>query len=85
MNYQGRAQAGADLDYDTALDQEGRILDVAVIGAGFSGVCMGYRLLKAGMPDFVILEKTEGIGGTWYKNTYPGAACDVPSHFYCFS
>lgn len=85
MNYQGRAQTGADLDYDTALDQEERVLDVAVVGAGFSGICMGYRLLNAGMPDFVILEKTDGIGGTWYKNTYPGAACDVPSHFYCFS
>jgi len=85
MNFQGRAQSGDDLDYDQTLDQEGRVLDVAVVGAGFSGVCMGYHLLKAGMLDFVILEKTVGIGGTWYKNTYPGAACDVPSHFYCFS
>ncbi len=62
-----------------------KTLDVLIIGAGFSGVCMGHKLLEAGMSDFVILEKTKGIGGTWYKNTYPGAACDVPSHFYCFS
>lgn len=61
------------------------LLDVLVIGAGFSGVCMGVKLLEAGITDFVILEKEKGIGGTWYKNSYPGAACDVPSHFYCFS
>ncbi len=59
--------------------------DVLIIGAGFSGVCMGKKLLEAGRADFIILEKTDGIGGTWYKNTYPGAACDVPSHFYSLS
>lgn len=69
----------------TNTPENSKILDVLIIGAGFSGVCMGHKLLDAGMPDFVILEKTSGIGGTWYKNTYPGAACDVPSHFYCFS
>ncbi|MEH6474309.1 MAG: NAD(P)/FAD-dependent oxidoreductase [Sneathiella sp.] len=62
-----------------------KTLDVIIIGAGFAGVCMGIKLLEAGISDFVILEKTDGIGGTWYKNTYPGAACDVPSHFYCYS
>ncbi len=61
------------------------VLDVLIIGAGFSGICAGYHLLKRGIDNFTILEQTSGIGGTWYKNRYPGAACDVPSHFYCFS
>lgn len=62
-----------------------RISDVLVIGAGFSGICMGIKLLEAGFQDFIILEKEKEVGGTWYKNRYPGAACDVPSHFYCYS
>ena len=60
-------------------------LDVLVIGAGFSGVGTGIKLLERGQRNFRIFEKSQGIGGTWYDNTYPGAACDVPSHFYCFS
>ncbi len=56
-----------------------------MIGAGFSGICMGVKLLDANIQDFVILEQEKEVGGTWYKNRYPGAACDVPSHFYCFS
>lgn len=66
-------------------DKDNKIYDVLIVGAGFSGVCMGVKLLEADRSDFVILEKTSGIGGTWYKNTYPGAACDVPSHFYSLS
>lgn len=57
---------------------------VAVIGAGFSGLCLGHDLRKAGI-DFEIFEKSESLGGTWRDNTYPGAACDVPSMSYCFS
>ncbi len=60
-------------------------LDVLVIGAGFSGICAGIRLLERGISNFRIYEKSQGIGGTWYDNSYPGAACDVPSHFYCYS
>ncbi len=60
-------------------------LDILVIGAGFSGLCAGIKLLEKGITGFRIVEKSHGIGGTWYENTYPGAACDVPSHFYCFS
>lgn len=60
-------------------------LDVLVIGTGFSGVCAGIKLLEQGITNFRIYEKSQGIGGTWYDNTYPGAACDVPSHFYCYS
>ncbi|MET7302732.1 NAD(P)/FAD-dependent oxidoreductase [Embleya sp. NPDC005575] len=59
---------------------------VAVIGAGFSGLAAGHRLRRhAGIEDFVILERAHDVGGTWRDNTYPGAACDVPSNLYCFS
>ena len=60
-------------------------IDVLVIGAGFSGICCGIKLLEIGNTNFRIVEKSAGIGGTWWDNTYPGAACDVPSHFYCYS
>src|SRR3712207_2390686 len=46
---------------------------------------MGIRLKQAGIDSFTILERSEAIGGTWRDNTYPGAACDVPSHLYSFS
>lgn len=58
---------------------------IVVIGTGFAGICMGIKLLEAGTHDFIILEKSSEIGGTWRDNTYPGAACDVVSHLYSFS
>ncbi|MCZ6709402.1 MAG: NAD(P)/FAD-dependent oxidoreductase, partial [Gammaproteobacteria bacterium] len=58
---------------------------VAVLGAGLSGVCMGIQLRKRGIENFVILEKADAVGGTWRENTYPGVACDVPSHVYSYS
>src|SRR5581483_11243353 len=58
---------------------------VAIIGAGFSGLCLGIRLKQAGIDPFTIYEKADRLGGTWRDNTYPGAACDVPSFAYCFS
>lgn len=61
------------------------ILDALIIGAGFAGICMGKRLLDAGITNFRIYDKAQKVGGTWYWNSYPGAACDVMSHFYCFS
>ena len=57
---------------------------VAVIGAGPGGIATGIQLAAAGH-DFTIFDHADGFGGTWRKNTYPGAACDVPSHFYSFS
>lgn len=60
-------------------------IDVVVVGAGFGGLCAGLQLLRRGRRDFVILEKDDGVGGTWYANRYPGAACDVPSHLYSLS
>ena len=60
-------------------------VETVIIGAGFSGMCMAIKLQEAGKTDFTILEKAGDIGGTWRDNTYPGCACDVPSHLYSFS
>jgi cation diffusion facilitator CzcD-associated flavoprotein CzcO len=58
---------------------------VAIIGTGFGGLGMGIQLRRSGLTDFVILERAGSVGGTWRDNTYPGCACDVPSHLYSFS
>ena len=58
---------------------------VAIIGAGFGGLCAAIRFREEGIEDFVVLERDEEVGGTWRENTYPGCACDVPSHLYSFS
>ncbi len=47
-------------------------VDVLIVGGGFSGICMGIKLIEAGMRSFLILEKSEDIGGTWWDNRYPG-------------
>ena len=56
-----------------------------IIGTGFAGLGMAIALKKHNIHDFVILEKQHDVGGVWRENTYPGAACDVPSHLYSFS
>lgn len=58
---------------------------IAIIGAGFAGIGAAIQLLKAGIDSFAIFERGSEIGGTWRDNTYPGAACDVPSHVYSLS
>jgi cation diffusion facilitator CzcD-associated flavoprotein CzcO len=58
---------------------------IAIIGSGFSGLCLGMQLKRAGVDTFTIYEKADRLGGTWRENSYPGAACDVPSFAYCFS
>ncbi len=58
---------------------------VAVVGGGFGGVGAAVLLRRAGYPDVTVFEQGERLGGVWYHNTYPGAACDVPSHLYEFS
>lgn len=58
---------------------------VVIIGAGSAGICTAANLNKAGLNDYKILEKGEGVGGTWFWNQYPGAECDVQSHLYSFS
>jgi cyclohexanone monooxygenase len=58
---------------------------VAIIGAGAGGLGLAIRLRKSRRRDFVLFEASDGVGGTWRSNTYPGAACDVPSHLYSYS
>ena len=58
---------------------------LAIVGSGFSGLCLGIRLKQLGIDCFTIFEKADRLGGTWRDNTYPGAACDVPAFSYCFS
>ncbi|TSB21486.1 flavin-containing monooxygenase [Streptomyces benahoarensis] len=58
---------------------------VAVIGSGFGGLGAAIRLRREGITDFVVLERAGSVGGTWRDNSYPGCACDVPSHLYSFS
>lgn len=58
---------------------------MVIIGAGIAGLCAGIRLREAGLGNLIILEKADRIGGTWRDNSYPGAACDVPSHLYSYS
>jgi cation diffusion facilitator CzcD-associated flavoprotein CzcO len=60
-------------------------VDVAIVGAGIAGLGLGARLRAAGRDSFVILERDDAPGGTWRENTYPGAACDIPSHLYSYS
>jgi len=60
-------------------------LHTIIIGSGFAGIGMAVALKKAGVGDFLILEKQNDVGGVWRDNTYPGAACDVPSHLYSYS
>ena len=61
------------------------VLDVLIVGAGFSGLGMAIKLLQEGTKSFLVIEKADEIGGTWYVNQYPGCACDIPSHLYSFS
>ncbi len=63
----------------------GGVLAVLIVGAGFSGIAMAIRCREAGIGPLAIIEKGDGVGGTWRENTYPGAACDVPSHLYSLS
>jgi cation diffusion facilitator CzcD-associated flavoprotein CzcO len=58
---------------------------VAVVGGGLGGVCAAVMLERAGYRNVTVFERAERIGGVWHHNTYPGAACDIPSHLYEFS
>ncbi|WP_051361830.1 flavin-containing monooxygenase [Solimonas soli] len=70
--------------FDTRRGEE-KQMSVLIIGTGFSGLGMAVRLKQAGIEDFVLLERAQGVGGTWRDNRYPGCACDVQSHLYSFS
>lgn len=58
---------------------------VVIIGAGFGGIGMAIALKRAGIDDFVVVDKADDLGGTWRDNSYPGLSCDVPSALYSFS
>jgi len=60
-------------------------VDHLIVGAGFAGLCAAIKLQEDGERDFLVVEKGPDVGGTWRDNTYPGAACDVPSQLYSFS
>lgn len=62
-----------------------RVYDTIIVGTGFTGIGAAIKLTQAGVDDFVILEREDRVGGTWRDNTYPGAACDIPSLLYSFS
>jgi cation diffusion facilitator CzcD-associated flavoprotein CzcO len=83
----GRATDSRASDASLAHTADGgvTVTDVVVVGSGFSGICTAIRLKQSGREDFVVLEKSDDLGGTWRDNTYPGCACDVPSHLYSFS
>src|SRR5436305_1249616 len=71
----GRARNGAG----------GRPRSIAVVGGGFGGIGAAVMLRRAGFGEVTVFERGERVGGVWHHNTYPGAACDVPSHMYEFS
>ena len=60
-------------------------VSVFVIGAGFAGLGMAVKLAERNETDFLVIDRGDDVGGTWRDNTYPGAACDVPSQLYSFS
>ena len=61
------------------------VYDTLIVGTGFTGIGTAIKLTQSGVDDFVMLERHERVGGTWRDNTYPGAACDIPSLLYSFS
>lgn len=58
---------------------------IAIVGSGFSGLGLAIRLKQAGFTDITVFEKGQDVGGVWRDNSYPGAACDAPSHLYSYS
>jgi cation diffusion facilitator CzcD-associated flavoprotein CzcO len=65
--------------------ESSHVHEVAIVGAGFGGLGMAIKLKQQGVDDFVLIERGEDVGGTWWANSYPGAQCDVPSNLYSFS
>ncbi|MGW0179503.1 NAD(P)-binding protein, partial [Nocardia sp. NPDC003345] len=65
---------------DKAVANRPRHLRTIIVGSGFAGLGLAIRLTQQGRDDFLVLERGSDVGGTWRDNTYPGAACDVPSH-----
>ncbi|GAA3831206.1 flavin-containing monooxygenase [Streptomyces phyllanthi] len=81
---QGAGQAGQGAGRERGEGSHEHVR-VAVVGSGFGGLGAAVRLRREGVTDFVVLERADSVGGTWRDNSYPGCACDVPSHLYSFS
>lgn len=69
----------------TADNTTDQLLDVVIVGSGFSGLAAAVETKQRGISNWLMLEKSDDVGGVWRENTYPGAACDVPWHLYSFS
>lgn len=74
--------ATAETNAENAVTARRRQSSVAIVGAGFGGIAAAVMLRRAGYDDVTVFEKADRIGGVWQANTYPGLACDVPSHLY---
>src|SRR3954470_18060283 len=61
------------------------VYETLIVGTGFTGIGAAIKLTQAGVDDIVIVERDDRVGGTWRDNTYPGAACDIPSLLYSYS
>jgi cation diffusion facilitator CzcD-associated flavoprotein CzcO len=70
---------------DPQIPTEQRDVQIAIVGAGFSGLGMAIALRQEGIDDFVVLERAEDLGGTWRDNSYPGCACDIASVLYSYT
>ncbi|WP_316525478.1 flavin-containing monooxygenase [Kitasatospora brasiliensis] len=81
----GPAIAPTSAEQSDATTEPGRHAQIIVIGGGLAGVAAAVRFRREGWHDFLVLERADAVGGTWRDNTYPGAACDVPSHLYSYS
>jgi cation diffusion facilitator CzcD-associated flavoprotein CzcO len=69
----------------SAVRARDHIYDTLIVGTGFTGIGTAIKLVAAGVDDFIMVEREDRVGGTWRDNTYPGAACDIPSLLYSFS
>ncbi|MDT4939051.1 MAG: hypothetical protein QOG80_2722 [Pseudonocardiales bacterium] len=67
------------------MQEDPRHVGVLIVGSGFAGLGAAIKLAQAGRSDYLVVERGSEVGGTWRDNTYPGAACDVPSHLYSYS
>jgi len=82
---QTRATSATRTETDRPVKAVRERFDIAIVGAGFSGLGMAMDLRRAGRADFCLIDKADNVGGTWRDNTYPGCACDIPSHLYSFT
>jgi cation diffusion facilitator CzcD-associated flavoprotein CzcO len=74
-----------EMNQEQGVSTPQRDMRFAIIGAGMAGILSAIKLSEAGLTDYSVYEKADRLGGTWRENTYPGIACDVPSHLYSYS